>query len=371
MVAEHEHRRRSRRLRGRRATATCSAGAHRRRGPGRWCRAPRASRRSSPPRRACPRSRAGIGHRVVVAPHVVQPRRRRLRKRSRNASYCSRRPRSVRSPLTTTASGSSAAISATAPRPITRDTADHRARAQDRADGVVRRVAGAPAFGLAEVHVVRGGDGRDQLARRAAPACARVGGSQRSGATPLDRELVLGVGREAVDVRDVVRARRCVTSWSPTEWSSRARRSLVNVTTTSSVPTLMSSAFAGPSAIRRSPVRRGVRRPMRPGESPRPPLQARPARTAAAAARTHSCSVSSASGSCGRARGRTASAATIAATSSGDRVGCDRVGGGPAVAYSGTLPCLRDGSCSRFVRSIASDRASTRRVSRGSMTSST
>ena len=38
---------------------------------------------------------------------------------------------------------------------------------------------------------------------------------------------------------------------------------------------------------------------------------------------------------------------------------------------SGTFPCLRDGICSRFVRSIANDRARTRRVSRGSITSST
>src|SRR5262249_12709387 len=39
--------------------------------------------------------------------------------------------------------------------------------------------------------------------------------------------------------------------------------------------------------------------------------------------------------------------------------------------HSGELPCLRAGSCSRFVRSIASARASILRVSRGSMTSST
>ena len=39
--------------------------------------------------------------------------------------------------------------------------------------------------------------------------------------------------------------------------------------------------------------------------------------------------------------------------------------------HSGVLPCLRAGSCSRFVRSIASARASMRRVSRGSITSST
>ena len=41
------------------------------------------------------------------------------------------------------------------------------------------------------------------------------------------------------------------------------------------------------------------------------------------------------------------------------------------VAHRGTFPCLRCGNCSRLVRSMASERTSTRRVSRGSMTSST
>ena len=69
-------------------------------------------------------------------------------------------------------------------------------------------------------------------------------------------------------------------------------------------------------------------------------------------------------------RGNAPSAATIAATSSGVASGLI-ARRWTVIAYSGTLPCLRDGSCSRFVRSIASERASTRRVSRGSMTSST
>ncbi len=58
----------------------------------------------------------------------------------------------------------------------------------------------------------------------------------------------------------------------------------------------------------------------------------------------------------------------------GRGVGRDRAQHGPAsdgVAHRGMFPCLRDGICSRFVRSIARDRTSTRRVSRGSITSST
>ena len=68
-----------------------------------------------------------------------------------------------------------------------------------------------------------------------------------------------------------------------------------------------------------------------------------------------------------RSASSTDNAATIAATCSGD-------GLPPTTStfiYSGVLPCLRAGICSRFVRSIASARASIRRVSRGSITSST
>jgi hypothetical protein len=47
------------------------------------------------------------------------------------------------------------------------------------------------------------------------------------------------------------------------------------------------------------------------------------------------------------------------------------IAGHGTAAYSGELPCLRAGSCSRFVRSIANALISMRRVSLGSMTSST
>ena len=68
-----------------------------------------------------------------------------------------------------------------------------------------------------------------------------------------------------------------------------------------------------------------------------------------------------------RSASRTVNAATIAATCCGD-------GLPPTTStfiYSGVLPCLRAGICSRFVRSIANARESIRRVSRGSITSST
>ena len=67
-----------------------------------------------------------------------------------------------------------------------------------------------------------------------------------------------------------------VTSWSPTRVVYESPGSLVNVTTTSLGPTLMSSAYAGPAAavIGSGP---GALTDA-PGQSPRATLQSRPAR---------------------------------------------------------------------------------------------
>ena len=106
--------------RARRASRPARRTAHHRRGPARWCRAPRASRRGARPRTGRPRRPASGSLIASWLPRTWCRRgRRALRNVARNASYCSGSPRSVRSPLTTTASGSSSAISATAPRPIT------------------------------------------------------------------------------------------------------------------------------------------------------------------------------------------------------------------------------------------------------------
>ena len=70
-----------------------------------------------------------------------------------------------------------------------------RGDAQDRADGVDRGIAGLAALGLAEVHVVGGGDGGEQAAR-GGRACARSREPWSSNRA-LDLELVLGVGVEA------------------------------------------------------------------------------------------------------------------------------------------------------------------------------
>ena len=69
-------------------------------------------------------------------------------------------------------------------------------------------------------------------------------------------------------------------------------------------------------------------------------------------------------------RGQSAStAATMAATSAGVGVGVI-LSSSTSPPYSGTLPCLRFGSSSRFDRSMARPAMSFRRVSAGSMTSS-
>ena len=139
----------------------------------------------------------GIAHRVVVAAHVVQPRAEHAVAWRGTPRTARAAPVSVRSPFTTTASGSSAAISATAPRPITSGYGGSPG-ADDRI-GPMASVAGSPvsphsvspkctSFAVAIVASRRPAAGR---------ACARSAGSQRSGATPSTASVVLGVGRQA------------------------------------------------------------------------------------------------------------------------------------------------------------------------------
>ena len=248
MVTEHEHRDRSRHAARSSSHATCSARQHpARHGRASWCRAPPASRRGARPRRARPRrpasgraSRRGCRARGACA----SP--KRAVNVSRNACVLlgapgvgeialhddrvGIEPRHLRRPRA---------------RPITSGYGGVTGLgAQDRADRVGRGVAGAPALRLAEVDVVGGGDGRDQLARRL---------HERA-----HRRRQPAVGRHAVDReartrcrgRGRRRARRgtdrwWTTSWSPTRVVTTARARVVNVTTTSSGPTLMSSAYAG------------------------------------------------------------------------------------------------------------------------------
>ena len=158
-----------------------------------------------------------VGHRVVVAAHVVHARAERAVRREERLRTPRRCPRSVRSPFTTTASGSSA-----------RDLGDHGAGSSPRGTAARRaRRAGSgrcSLAGIAECARTRSRrSGRrwrwrsSRAARPAgAPACAPSAGSQLVGRRALDVERVLGVGLEAVDARDVVRTGRSSTSWSPT-----------------------------------------------------------------------------------------------------------------------------------------------------------
>ena len=66
----------------------------------------------------------------------------------------------------------------------------------------------------------------------------------------VDRELVLGVGLEAGDPRASWNGPSVVTSCSPTRVVTRFPGGVVNVTTTSSGPTLMSSAWATTVTVR-------------------------------------------------------------------------------------------------------------------------
>ena len=112
------------------------------------------------------------------------------RSTARNAAYSSSCPSQVRSPFTITASGSSAAISATAPRFIISGYGS--APGATREDRPESRPVDDPALGLAEVHVVHGGERRQPLA---------AGRGSVRNAKPSS--VVLGVGLEVVVATDV------------------------------------------------------------------------------------------------------------------------------------------------------------------------
>ena len=95
------------------------------------------------------------------------------------------------------------------------DRAVHQLRVRRRAGatrstGPIASVAGSPvlpALGLAEVHVVGGGDGGEQSTARACQRAHAAPGSHCVGRRALDLEGVVGVGLEPGDPRVVERAR--------------------------------------------------------------------------------------------------------------------------------------------------------------------
>ena len=225
VVPEHEHRTGRRRAARSSSHSSCSRGSAPPTCPGPTVSSTASVTPSSSTAYGAPSTRQRrVEHRVVVAAHVVHARRRA--RRTRRGTPRTPRPCrvSVRSPFTTTASGSSARISSI-------DRAVHHLGvrrlaglgAQDRADRVGGRIAGAPALGLAEVHVVGGGDRREQPPGGRA-SVRTAAGQPAVGRDALDRELVLGVGLEAGDARDVVRTGRSTTSWSPTRVGDRRVR---------------------------------------------------------------------------------------------------------------------------------------------------
>ena len=145
-------------------------------------------------------------HRVVVAAHVVHAIDRGASTRRRTARTPPRCPRFVRSPFTTTASGSSASISSIAPAFITSgygsspgSDAEHRAELLGRPE--------LAALLLAEVDVVHGRDRREELAGRPHERRHRRR-QQLRGVDAVDAQLVLGLGLETGDPRRVVRPGR-------------------------------------------------------------------------------------------------------------------------------------------------------------------
>ena len=104
-----------------------------------------------------------------------------------------------------TASGPSAAISATAARFIVIGYGGlPRRRPHPRAELLLGRGVDHPAHGLAEVHVVDGRDRRQQRAGRRRERAHRCR-DEVVGGQPVDGERVLGVGREPVTVGEVER----------------------------------------------------------------------------------------------------------------------------------------------------------------------
>ena len=193
-------------------------------------------------------------------------------------------------------------------------------------------------------------------------------GSQRSAGAPSTASVVLGVGGEPGRP-----ARRGTARWSPPR---RRRHACARRRPGSRRERHHDLVGAHAHELRvRGPRPRHrqarLRRPMRPdsrhGPRCRPdavgPQAARRAPIRAACRRRRRRS--------DRRRARRADGGEDRGDLLGRRVRAITERRRAAMPTSGTLPCLRDGSCSRLVRSIASDRTSTRRVSRGSMTSST
>ena len=153
-----------------------------------------------------PRRRDRVGdHRVVIAAHVVHASPSCEYART-NSSYCSSEPRSVRSPFTTTASGSSASISAIAPAFITLGYGGSPGlRVQDRAE--LLGVRGRPhstspkctSLTVAKVASCRPGG-------RASVVTCRREQLRRLGA--VDGERIFGLGLQAGDPGGVIRAGR-------------------------------------------------------------------------------------------------------------------------------------------------------------------
>ena len=198
-------------------------------------------------------------------------------------------------------------------------------------------------------------------ARACGPSAGRY--SPRRGA--VDRERVLGAGFEPGDAGRVVRPGR--GDDSRRRPASRPRRpgSLTNVTTTSSGPTVMSSALSTIGGSRAGSAR-GVRRATGARCGPTAATVragSRPARAPSREPRTHSCSGASASEPATAAVLVTAaSAATIAATSSGVASGeitrsCGRVGPPPGIRAGRSRACAAGAARASSAACRASARA--------------
>ena len=187
------------------------------------------------------------------------------------------------------------------------------------------------------------------VARSRPAGCTSVrtrAGQPAVGRRAVDRERVLGVGGETG------RPGRCgAARWSRPRRrrpASRPRRpaSVRNVTTTSSGPDAHELGVAA-TAIGQARAAAADAT----GQSPRAPLQARAVGPQAGGAHPFVQRVVAVVVTDDRRLRATAMAARIAATSSGVASGdTERTAGRPR--QSGTLPCLRGGSSSRFVRSI-------------------
>ena len=179
---------------------------------------------------------------------------------ARNAAYSSSVPRFVRSPFTSTASGSSASISAIALRFIVSGYGGSPGqRAQHRAELLLHHAVELPALGLAEVHVVHGGDRGERLARPGPRASApRPGGTRRRGA-PSTATAYSVAGLEPVEAGEVVRTDGGRPPGPRPATRPSRPGSVTNVTTTSSGETVITSASR---TLGRGHAR--LRRPRRP-----------------------------------------------------------------------------------------------------------